>query len=401
MQTRLFLYPRGAYVIALASLVLSFGISAAQYQWVNPNPQNTAWTDKNNWEGGDDDFPNAAGVVATISNLTFANSGSISIGQSTVTVGTLNIDVPNSNQSLQFTGGGASQRIIFQGVGGNPAALNKSGAGAVRFSRGIEFSTEATITVTGGSIDIRGDNLRGSGNISFEGSGGYTMISEGYTAGPTYSGNVTITNGGTLLVDGTFAKHSSEVRSITVADTGTLGGGGTIERATTIQAGGILSPGNYADVGVLTFESDLSLEAGSQFNFRLFADSTANRGENFSGVDVGENGTLTVDPSAVFNLFFDDGSVDFTSGFWTASRSWLVFDSTAAPLVEDDIFTIGMISEDANGQSFDITGGSFSLEVIDNAIYLQYSIPEPSASGLVATLAVVCALFWYRSSWKQ
>lgn len=138
----------------------------------------------------------------------------------------------------------------------------------------------------------------------------------------------------------------------------------------------------------MTFGDGLTFQEAAKFNFSLIANSSADRGTNYSGVNV-TDGVLTVDSGAIFNMDFSVGGVDFTDEFWSANQSWLIFDNALAPNLAGDIFTLGTLSTDSLGQSFDITGGMFSFEQSGNDILLLYTIPEARTTALL--LGVVAA----------
>jgi len=96
---------------------------------------------------------------------------------------------------------------------------------------------------------------------------------------------------GTLLVNGSSALGTSQVR---VTETGTLGGTGTVEGATTIDTGGTLAAGSDG-VGSLTFASDLTLAAGSTTMFQLQSTS------DFTSINL-TGGTVIYGGTLVFNL---------------------------------------------------------------------------------------------------
>lgn len=383
-----------ALVMAIATVIMASSTAAQTYQWINQEPSNADWNDAANWDAVGD-FPQTPGSVATMSNLTFESSGSIRFAGdfNNSTVGTLNVDLADG-QTLQFTGSAAGRSLTFVGVDNDPVALNKSGLGELRVNRRLVFNSVATINVTGGMIDFSvDDTLRGNSDINFEGSGGYTLISG--ESGTEFSGNAIIANHGTVVVNGGLVQHSSVAgTTVTIANTGTLRGTGTIGRATTVQSGGTLAPGESP--GVMTFDSDLTLEAGSQFDFQLVTNSTADRGYNFSGIDMGAAAVLDIDPGAEFNLLFSEGDVDFTNSFWETNQSWLVLDASVAPLIGPNIFTLGTVSNDSLNQSFDITGGELSFLEINNSIYLQYVIPEPATTAFTFALVVSLVLLLRR-----
>ena len=109
----------------------------------------------------------------------------------------------------------------------------------------------------------------------------------------TYFGSTTV-NAGKLVVNGQLLDSA-----VTVNAGGTLGGDGTVP-ATTVQSGGVLSPGDSP--GTLTAAS-LSLATGSTFDEEL-GGTTA--GTQYDQTVVPAGGTVALD-GATLNISFVDG----------------------------------------------------------------------------------------------
>lgn len=382
-------------ILCLLGLGLAVDASSARAQtfsWVTDGGSTYSWSDTANWNPNTS-YPNGSGVVAEIyKNFTIASSFGINI-TSNPTIGTLKVgDTGSSPTLIRFTGGSGGA-LTFQ-VASGTAALNKSTANEVDFRKRVNFVSDTIVTNTGGTLRwsyssaTNTGSIGGNGNLYFEGAGGTTVFDSSLTSvfSSSYGGNIQVRNGGTLLVNGTLNAFSS-ARTVTVGSTGHLGGTGTVERATTIQSGGHLSPGTSP--GIMTFSNSVALASDSNFNFELIANSTSGRGTSFDGVNV-TGGTLSVTSGADFNLTFNGvgSTVNFANAFWDTDQSWLVFDNTNAPTVALGIFDVGTISVDSVGASFATTTGSFSFAQTGNDIYLVYTIPEPSTWTMLVVAGV-------------
>ncbi len=378
--------------------LMSFGLLQAQtHEWTTPTFTLADWNDGANWDTAD--YPSAAGSVAILSGFTFSDMGTIRFQGAVVGAlgGTIDATVSNASQTLRLGGGNLAGTFTFEALPDETAALIKSGEGVLRFFRALQFNSTTVMTVNNGLVEFSGDSVdfTGSGNITVEGSGGKAVIETAVSSsfGTSYSGNIAITNGGTLVVNTEFFAHSTETTSLTVADAGVLQGTGTINRSTIVSSGGTLAPGNGP--GILTFGADLAFETGSHLSFQLMTNATTNRGVNFSGVNM-TAGILDIEPGAVVDLFFNEGNVDFSDEFWGVNQSWLLFDGV---LVDGELM-IGSISMDSLGQEFSITGGSFMLTEADNNLYVQYIIPEPRAMAFLFGAGALL-LGWLRRTSKR
>ncbi len=369
--------------------------SADDYVW----DSGTDWTSPATW-GREDvgDYPHQVGDSATVGSVTSGNIWFNLQGAATP-VSILNVGFLNSMISFS---GGASGRFVMEAPGEGFAeinTINMTGSDSVNLPRMVLNST-TIVTASQGRLNFKGRSsthtaITGTADIYFRGSGGISSIGDyGIVASPnSYSGNIIVDQGGTLLIEAVVEDHTGT--SVTVADTGTLGGTSTLGRATTIQGGGTLAPGSSA--GVMTFGSGLTLAEGSNFEFELFGNTVSERGVNYDGVNV-TGGVLSVDSGAFFNIVLNGSgsTVDFTDDFWGSDQSWLVFGNGSEPLLSEGVFTLGAISQDAHGQDFAVTGGSFDFGVDGNDVYLLYTIPEPATMATLAGMVTVLVAFMRR-----
>ena len=129
-----------------------------------------------------------------------------------------------------------------------------------------------------------GGRITGSGSLVKIGSGAQTL-----SGASTYSGS-TLVAGGALLVDGLL---SNAVGAVTVTNSGTLGGTGTIARVVTVLSNGAIMAGATGAVGTLTVSTNLSLQEGAVVLCDVI-------GGNSDRINVG--GTLALPTNATVNV---------------------------------------------------------------------------------------------------
>ncbi len=376
---------------------------AATYSWINDTGTNSPWNDANNWApiAPATGFPNEIDAVVHI-NGAFTKNVTVELAGSPV-LGTLNLgDALGGDSLIRFAGGGASQGLTMR-VSSGSAQINKTTANEVRVERTFNFRSDTVISVTGGLLSFANGNARlgvtnSVGNLFFEGVGGKTVFASSATSSTfsnSFTGDVTIRNGGTLEVNNLFQAASSTAARVTVASTGKLMGSGTIGRSTVVQSGGLLNPGSSG--GILTFSEGLELQAGSATTIELFSNTTGSRGEalGYDGVNISA-GNLTIAETARIDLVFNGAgsTVDFSNAFWDEEQQWLLFQSAGTLEVSGGIFELGSISTDSQGAAFGTTGGQFSFLQVGNDVYLQYTaVPEPGSVALWLGAGVGCLLY--------
>lgn len=153
------------------------------------------------------------------------------------------------------TADGAGRLFI---IGANGATLDSATAGQT-FAIGYRYDYGTTLTSSsGGTLELTGSGsgdlnygLPGSGGLSKNGTGTWTLSGTN-----TYIG-ATVINAGTLVI---AARNGNS--AVTVNTGGTLAGDGSVGGAVTVELGGKLSPGVSA-IGLLTISNSLTLQAGS------------------------------------------------------------------------------------------------------------------------------------------
>lgn len=253
-------------------------------------------------------------LISTVSNQDIAKytfsgnntySGDTTVGNGNNGAGKMTLIAGSTtglseNSALQVT---ANSTVQLNSYSSEVAAL--SGAGTVENAN----ATGATLTVGGNNSSFTFSGTlkdgTGSGALSLTKTGSGTMTLSGAN---TYTGATTI-SAGTLRING---NHGSASGAVTVANGGTLGGSGSIGSATTVQSGGTLAPGNSP--GVLTFQDDLTLDAGSATVMEI---AGTTRGTGYDGIDIGGvftmNGSLSISADThiaggTYDLFGINGS---------------------------------------------------------------------------------------------
>src|SRR5207253_2982880 len=178
----------------------------------------------------------------------------------------------------------------------------------------------------------------------------------------------TVTNGGTVVVNGKLQA------GLTTNGGGTLGGTGTVVGSVTVNGGGSIAPGNSA--GKLTV-GGLTLTAGT-YSWELAAlkdRSTGVAGTDFDQI-VLAGGTGTYGPGGAVALDFgllpaasrpDQAAPD---SFWRTSHAW------------DLILPAGGVT--ANGTpslaTSTFAAGTFTMATPGNVLALTFTpVPEPTA----------------------
>jgi len=135
--------------------------------------------------------------------------------------------------------------------------------------------TDKILTINNSAVTTFSGIMSGVGyNITKAGAGRLVL-----SGANTYSGNTTV-SGGQLLVNGSIGSGA-----VTVQNTATLGGDGSVSGNLTVQSGGKLAPG--VSIGTLTASANVTLESGSTTEVEV------NRGASPNADQVQGIGTLT------------------------------------------------------------------------------------------------------------
>lgn len=207
-------------------------------------------------------------------------AGTITLGDSSGSTGTLNLTSGNATlNAAAITGGAGAGTVVLDSNSGITLNASLSGSLALEINQGVN-------TLVGDS---------------------------------THTGATTV-NAGTLLNNGSFGSTA-----VIVAEGATVGGTGSFGGLVTLASGAILAPG--ASPGTITFEAGLTLSSDTFVNFEL---------GTMSDLIVVSSGALTGPLSGLVTLNFSEAD-GFDAGDYT------LFNYTGATLDDFDLsdFTIG------------------------------------------------------------
>ncbi|WP_075090057.1 PEP-CTERM sorting domain-containing protein [Verrucomicrobium spinosum] len=281
-----------------------------------------------------------------------------------VTIGRDVTFVSNGTNAAYTVGGDSAHTSTYTGTiytGNTGAAVSNAG----------EVTAVAGGRVNINSISRRSDATSGSAGLDTITKTGAGIVA--LTGTSNYSGQTNV-NIGTLLVNGVLSSTSpnaASVGAVIVSTAARLGGTGTINRAVTIQNGGILSAGDLDAAGIslggkLTLGAGLTLNSTSVLNFDL---STPN---SLLDDEISVTGNLTL-----------DGVLNITNLGGLGNGSYKLFDYTGT--LTDNLLSIGTAP---GGFSYSIDTTSFA-----NAVYVNVT-PEPGMASLFGL--GLAALIWRR-----
>jgi len=251
------------------------------------------------------------------------------------------------------------------------AALTKTTGGTVTLSGNNSYS--GGTTVSDGTLIAAHANALGSGDITIGGSGeivmgaGIVLDLQGVTLGNdgTFTGNIDVSNGGTIKGNGTFGE-------LNVAD------------------GGILAPGNSTGnltAGATTFGPGGVL----QWEVNDFAGTAGSTSLGWDLLSI--TGMLSITATALNP--FDIDIISLTAS--QASGEALNFDNTQCYSLMFITTTAGIDNFDAeffnlDTSSFwnDLGGGRFSVSQVGNDLYVNFTpAPEPASLAVWGLLGVL------------
>lgn len=304
-------------------------------------------------------------------NHTIARNISLTAGTNTKVLAARNTSGAGATFSGTITLSGLAENVIFRAEGSS--ILNVTG----------QISSTATgkpITLDGaGTVVYSGVNKTYS-NSTIVAAGKLIVASD---SGMTGNGDVTVSNGAQMIVHGTLSGTGA-----LAINGGTIGGNGTINRAFTLDAGDILSPGNSP--GTLHTVSE-TWGGGATLKLEI-NDSDAGAGLGWDNVSITGTLSLTSTSSNKFKLELysltalnEAGLIgDFSP---TTSRSWQFLTASGGIAGFDaSAFEIGL------GNFQNSINGSFSVTMSGDgkSLSVQYlAVPEPSSSMLALCGAFV------------
>jgi autotransporter-associated beta strand protein len=317
--------------------------------------------------------------------MAYGGTSTLNLSGGSMTVGG-EVRVVQSGSGVMNLDAGLLRLGKFFDVGTGSATVNFNGA-TVQASADTAAFADTSLTTyrvqSGGAVfDTDGRNITfGRALLADAGSPGGGLVKNGdgtltLTAANTFTGATSI-NAGSLVVNG------SSLSATTINSGGTLGGTGSIT-SVTVGSGGTLSPGNSP--GLMTITDTLTLEGGGAITWEL-ADFAGSRGGGWDAIDAFSLDISALSSSSRFTInILNDGpllnfnpSNDYSFNFLVASNSISNFDSSLFVLN-----TLGFAAPTgSSGFSWSITQGEGEL---DNTLYLNYVVPEPSTYALL-TLA--------------
>lgn len=268
-----------------------------------------------------------SGTNNTYTGATYVNSGTLQAGVANA-FGINSAVVISNNGSLNLAG--FNQNI------GSLANNNLSSTGLVALgSATLTTGSNNTSTVFNGTISGSGGFTKvGTGTQTFSGVGTYTgatTVSAGTLLLRATSNN--IASSGTITVNNATLDVSNISGGFALASGQTLMGSGTVTGALTVASGATLAIGNSP--GTMTFNSNLTLAAGSTENFEIngLTSGLYDLAQGGSGVQaVAFGGTLNLLFQAGFNTIGTVQIFDFenySGNFTTVNTSGLAGGYTA------------------------------------------------------------------------
>ena len=244
--------------------------------------------------------------------------------------------------------------------------------GGLQGSRDLAIGNNSLNVGANNSSTNYSGNLSGTGGVSKVGTGTFDL-----SGANAYTGATDVA-AGKLLVNGSTAGGA-----VTVQNSASLGGTGTLNGSTTFLSGSIHTPGNSP--GLQTFTSGLTYNTGSTFEWELTSNTTTGRGTIFDAVDV-SGSPLLIQSGVTSSLVFNGtgSTVDWTDALWGMNQSWLVFSSAAGITAGSPFFDTINVTNDSNGVSLAAARATafFSWSRSGNDLILNYSAPVPEPTSM-------------------
>lgn len=343
MKTKL-ISSRNPFCIAIFVAAATCPEIYAQNTYTFAGVNGASWIRSSNWTGGTsnkspgvdaesrnsvDGLTNDIAAINTSSSITTlginmnasANTGitsngganqSLTLGAITLTTGGTAGSFTISNNSgtldgvLTLTGPtvGLDSNVILKNSSASSLTLANGSAKSLGVALGN--ATDNAVIITGaGNIVISSVVSGSSSNLTLSASSTGSLILGGVN---TYGGTTTI-NSGILSVTGSLASGSA----VTVKNTGTLAGSGTVSGTVAVNNGGILGAGNAA-IGTLT------TGAATFDNASIFSWDIAVAGATYDKLiapSLTDGGTAG---GSVFRIVAADTT--FANAFWNTSQTF-------------------------------------------------------------------------------
>lgn len=358
-------------------------------------------------------------IKASTGNLWFNNENGAYTTATLSGTGTLQVD---ASGTLNIAPGNTRSVVQSDGTFTQNGTLNVT-SGTFKVASGVTITNFSSGTLTGGvwnvsnaTLDLDGrtvTNIASGTTVKLTGStasvtglNGLTQLTGhfGVLNGNTFTPTGTVSNGGTVDVTGTFAG------GMVVTNTGLLTGSGTVSGPVTVQADGLLAPGQGTlsgrTVKVLT-TGNLTMQADSEYQWQLnswAANASAGNGGNgfdqvkgTSGSKLDLSGATAADPIVIHVVSLSGTTPGSFAVYNTAvGRSWVIADYSAGNTTGGIIgFSADKFTIDTSGFANDpnTTRFSISTDASSNRLILTFTpVPEPVLPlTLVAAAAGVCA----------
>lgn len=321
-----------------------------------------------------------SGSVA-LNGATIGSSGStLTLNSNLTTTGTSNV-AATSTVNVAGTTTVSSGTLTVNGALGVNGSI--AGTGAVVVSSTGSLTGNATInnatTVSGGTFGTSGNTLNLGSTLAASGN---NTIATGVTVNVT--GNTTISSG-VFTVNGTLGGTGAKI----VGSGATLKGNSTISGPTTVQLGGILSPGNSP--GIQNFSDDVTLAGTTIMEINGTGRGTAYDGINLTtgaGQDLFYGGTLSLSFGAAitagtYDLFALTDGVAQSGTFGVVSIAGTAVASNTAPDITGTGWTASLIDTQSTPATWSLSFNNASGDLTITAI------PEPSAYAALAGVGMI------------
>ena len=333
--------------------------------------------------GGDVTFGQASGGTGA---LTFSSTATNNLGGAARTLTTdVSTTINGGLGNGSITKAGAAT-LSLSNTGTSLANLNIT-AGTVAFQTnasvgGLAGSGTGALSLAGGTLTVNsstnssfGQVISGAGGLTKGGAGTMTL-----TASNNFSGATTI-SGGALVVNGT-----NTTSAVSIGSTGTLGGTGLVA-ATTIQNGGLISPGN--SIGTLSVET-LTIDGGGGYVWEV-ADVTGAAGTDYDLISVGAgtgNVTFNATAGSPFTIYLTSFT-GFTNWDAGGTFSWNIIDWGTVTGFDSAAFAVN--TNDFSGA----VSGAFTFANTNGFLVMSYAAGTPTydtnsgtwSAGFVPALA--------------
>jgi len=273
---------------------------AVVYYWTNTLTTTAqSWNVNSNWNPGTN-FPNTLAAAAIV-NAPIGAGQIIDLNQA-ITVGSLSLGAAGG--AFNLTGNGGT--LTFDNPPGQALLVELAAGTGDTISAPITINGSLSVSNASTSMLTLSGNLAGAANVALNKTGGGTLLLTGANA---YGGGTTV-SGGTLLIHNALGSGTGP-GPVIVSPGGTLAGDGDIAGAVTVNAGGVLAPGD--PLGALTLGNNLTLAAGATLWLPVNHSPPGNSAVNISGT-LTAGGALIVTNSGGGPLAGDDRFQLFTAG---------------------------------------------------------------------------------------